>query len=65
MAYIQTQIRLIHTKETKEQIENKLLNEQWITVIEEQSFYGEMSQKTIKGTRKITINKNFIMEIYD
>ena len=65
MATIQTTTRKLSVKEDYKRVK-ALINIQddpWLELTEDESFYGELSQKTHESTRVITINMNYIVEI--
>lgn len=66
MASIQTQTRLIKVKETFEQVK-ELMDFQWMELTEDTSFFGEMSDWHHKSEkeRKISLNRNYIIEVYE
>lgn len=62
MAYIQTPIRLINVKETYEEV-LKAMDFQWMEVTENTSFYDEAKECLVKFTKKIRLNRDYIIEI--
>ncbi len=64
MAKIQTKIRLINVKETFEEVKEKM-NHKWMDLIEDTSFYGELTQKMHESQREIRLNRRYIIEVYE
>lgn len=64
MGYIQTINRVIKTKESYEQI-TVLMDLKFFEIIEDCSFIGQTFGHLHKSERKIKINREFIVEIYD
>lgn len=73
MAKIQTQVRLIKVKETVEQVKEKM-DYKWLELTEDTSFlnphsaiivYNEQRNKDEETERKIRLNRDYIIELYE
>jgi hypothetical protein len=64
MAKIALTNRCLTVKEAVELLTEKV-KEEWITVVEVISFYGEWSQKDHTSERRIILNRNHIVEFYE
>lgn len=64
MAKIQTTVRIITVKETTDEV-FKAMQWPWVDLIEDTSFYGELTGNRHESERKIKLYRECILEIYE